>query len=190
MLIFYLLHRGTKQDSSRGLFLLLAIEWAICGALFFGTLMSGHHWVGWVGAGLFIAGGMFYAGLAASSFPPHFKWGNDRQTALSVGIMSLAFIVYPLVLMLTERTVTYSLMPGSIVLMSLGVMVSARPAPRFHLFVPALIFALLSPLAVAWWYVWEDALILPAAGIVLAYYFRVRRKLSGTQSKDTVRFDF
>ena len=190
MLIFYLLHRGTKQDSSRGVFLLLAIEWAICGMLFFGTLMTREHWVGWVGAGIFVAGGLFYGGLAASRFPPHFKWRNDGQTWLSVGIMGLAFVVYPLILLLTGRTVTYSLMPGSIALMSLGVMVSARPAPRFHLLIPALIYASVTPLTFAWWGVWEDALILPAAGLSLVYYLRVRKKLQSAPTKDTVRFDF
>ncbi|MHC4841744.1 MAG: DUF6064 family protein, partial [Planctomycetota bacterium] len=135
MLIFYLLHRGTKQDSSRGVFLLLAVEWAICGALFFATLMTRHHWIGWVGAGVFIGGGLYYGSLAASRFPPHFKWRSDAQTWLSVSIMTLAFVVYPLILLLTGRTVTYSLMPGSIALMSLGVVVSARPAPKFLLLV-------------------------------------------------------
>ncbi|MBE7490405.1 MAG: hypothetical protein HS108_01375 [Planctomycetes bacterium] len=194
LLIFALLRRGTKQDTSRGVLLLLAAEWAMVGALFFLNVMAPVHWLGTLGGVTFLLGGLFYAGAASRSFPPHFHWRRDNPSMLSFLITAFSVIGYPGVSWALGReypqVLTYSLMPGSVVLLTLGVLMSARPAPRLVLLLPALAIALVSPLTVILWRVWEDLAILPLALLAFAGWWRWRGKLEGAPTKDTIRFDF
>lgn len=194
LLIFAMLRRGTKQDTSRGVLLLLAVEWAVVGVLFFLREMGNVHWIGNVLGVLFLLVSMFYAGAASRSFPPHFHWRTDNPSLLSFLITAIAVIGYPGFSWALGHeypaVMTYSLMPGSVVLLTLGVCVSARPAPRLILMVPALVVALMAPLNVILFEVWEDLIIVPLALLALAGWYKWRGKLDGTPTKDTIRFDF
>lgn len=194
LLIFALLRRGTKQDTSRGVLLLLGAEWGVVGVLFFLNVVARAHWIGTVAAVFYLLTGIFYAGAASRSFPPHFHWRADNPSLLSFFITTVSVIGYPAFSIALGRqypaVMTYSLMPGSVALLTLGVLVSARPAPRLWLMVPALIVALWSPLNVVFWRVWEDLVVLPMALIAVAAWWKWRDKLEGAPVKDTIRFDF
>lgn len=194
LLIFVLLRRGTKQDTSRGVLLLLAAEWAVVGVLFFLNVMARVHWIGTVAGIGFLMAALFYAGAASRSFPPHFHWRTDNPSLLSFLIVAVSVIGYPGFSWALGReypaVLTYSLMPGPVVLLTLGVLVSARPAPRLLLMLPPLLIALVSPMTLLLWGLWEDALLLPLAGLALAGWWKWRGKLEGAPTKDTIRFDF
>ncbi len=194
LLIFALLRRGTKQDTSRGVLLLLGAEWAAVGLLFFLNVMGRVHWLGTVAGVMYLIAGIFYAGAASRSFPPHFHWRADNQSYLSFLVTAISVIGYPGFSWALGReypaVMTYSLMPGSVALLSLGVCLSARPAPRLWLMAPAVLVALWSPLNVILWQVWEDVLLLPCAVVAVAAWLIWRRKLTATPTKDTIRFDF
>lgn len=194
LLIFALLRRGTKQDTSRGVLLLLASEWAVVGVLFFLREMGNVHWLGNFIGVLFLFVSLFYAGAASRSFPPHFHWRNDNPSLVSFLITAISVIGYPGFSWALGReypaVMTYSLMPGSVALLTLGVCVSARPAPRLILMVPALAVAVLSTLNVIFFQVWEDLVMVPMALLSFAAWWKWRGKLDGAPTKDTIRFDF
>jgi len=194
LLIFALLLRGTKQDTSRGVLLLLAAEWGVVGVLFYLNVMARTHWIGTAAGVFFLASCLFYAVAAARSFPPHFQWRPDPPSMISFGITTASALGYPMFSLLLGRSyphvMTYSLMPGSVSLLTLGVLVSARPAPRLWLMIPPLIVALFSPLAVFGWRVWEDMIHLPLAVLAIGCWWAWRKKLEGAPTKDTIRFDF
>jgi len=194
LLIFAMLRRGTKQDTSRGVLLLLSAEWAVVGVFFYLNVMGRVHWVGNVLGIGFLLGALFYAGAASRSFPPHFHWRTDNPSLLSFLVTTIGVIGYPGFSWALGReypaVMTYSLMPGSVVLMTFGVLLSGRPAPRLVLMIPALAFAVLSPLNAIFWGVWEDLIILPLALAAVAAWFAWRGKFEGAPTKDTIRFDF
>lgn len=194
LLIFALVRRGTKQDTSRGVLLLLGAEWGVVGVLFFFNVMGRVHWVGNLLGGLYLAAGLFYAGAAARSFPPHFHWRADNPSLLSFFVTTVSVIGYPGFSWALGReypnVMTYSLMPGSVALLTLGVILSGRPAPRLALMIPALVVAALSPVTVFFMGVWEDTVLLPLALLAVFGWWRWRGKLDGAPTKDTIRFDF
>jgi hypothetical protein len=194
LLIFALLLRGTKQDTSRGVLLLLGAEWGVVGVLFFLNVMARSHWVGSVLGIFYLAACLFYAGAAARSFPPHFHWRADTPSFVSFAITAASAVLYPLFSLALGRSyphvMTYSLMPGPVALLTLGVLMSARPAPRVWLMVPPLVIAALSPVAVFAWGVWEDLLLMPPAIVSVICWLAWRKKLEGAPTKDTIRFDF
>lgn len=81
-------------------------------------------------------------------------------------------------------------MPGSVAVLSLGVLLAARPAPRLLLLVPPLLWIMTAPFSIWRWGLWEDAALplLGAMGVAGSLLWRSR--LSGLDVKDTVRFDF
>jgi hypothetical protein len=194
LLIFVLLLRGTKQDTSRGVLLLLGAEWAMVGVLFFFNIVVREHWIGYVCGAGFLAAGLFYAIAASYSFPPHFRWRRDNPSLVSIFITAFGIMGYPGLSWLLGRhyplVTTYGLMPGSVALLTLGVLVSARPAPRLWLMIPPLGLALLSPLSIWWWQMWEDFALIPLAVIAVIAWLKWRSKLEGAPTKDTIRFDF
>jgi hypothetical protein len=194
LLIFALLLRGTKQDTSRGVLLLLGAEWGVVAVLFFFNVMAKSHWVGSALGVFYLAACLFYAGAAARSFPPHFHWRADAPSFVSFAITAASAIGYPLFSLLLGRVyphvMTYSLMPGPVALLTLGVLMSARPAPRLWLMIPALVIAALSPVAVFSWGIWEDLLQVPLAAVAVGCWLAWRKKLEGAPTKDTIRFDF
>lgn len=194
LLIFVLLLRGTKQDTSRGVLLLLAAEWAMIGVLFFFNIMATVHWVGHVAGAVCVAAGIYYAVAASFSFPPHFHWRRDNPTLVSLFIVAFGAIGYPGVSWLLGReypaVTTYGLMPGSVSLITLGVAVAARPGPRFWMMVPPLIFALTSFATIAWWDIYEDYALLPCMLLALWGWKLWHSKNTEAPTKDTIRFDF
>lgn len=194
LLIFAILLRGTKQDTSRGVLLLLGIEWGVVGVLFFFNVMAREHWLGTVLGAFYLAACLFYAGAASRSFPPHFHWRADAPSFVSFSIVASSALGYPLLSILLgggyPDVMTYSLMPGPVALLTLGVLVCARPAPRLWLMVPPIIVALLCPLAAIAWGTWEDLMQPPLAVVAVACWFVWRKKLEGAPTKDTIRFDF
>jgi hypothetical protein len=194
LLIFALLLRGTKQDTSRGVLLLLGAEWAVVGVLFFFNFMANIHWVGYVGGTFYLAAGLYYAVGASRSFPPHFRWRRDNVTWLSVSITGFGILAYPGLSLLIGRSypgvTTYGLMPGSVALLTLGVVLSSRPGPRLWLLLPPLLATLFSPFSILWWSVWEDYVLLPLGLIGFVFWARWRKKNVGAPTKDTIRFDF
>lgn len=194
LLIFALLRRGTKQDTSRGVLLLLSAEWAIVGVFYFLNVVGDVHWVGTVGGILFVFAALFYAGAASRSFPPHFHWRADNPSLLSFLIVAISVVGYPGFSWALGReypaVTTFSLMPGSVALLTLGVCMSARPAPRLHLLVPPLLVVLLAPLTVIAWGVWEDLVLIPLGLLAALAWWKWRGKLEGAPTKDTIRFDF
>jgi drug/metabolite transporter superfamily protein YnfA len=194
LLIFYLLRRGTKQDTSRGVLLLLAAEWAMVGVLFFLNVMAEHSWLGYVGGGFFIGAALLYAVGASRSFPPHFRWRGDNPTLLSVAVIVIGIIGYPLLSWLADRqfpaVTTYGLMPGAVVMLTLGVVMAARPGPRLWLMIPPLIYVLLTPLMLYWWGLWEDLVLLPCGVMAVLAWVLWRGKNTEAPTKDTIRFDF
>jgi len=194
LLIFFLLRRGTKQDTSRGVLLLLAAEWGMVGVLFYLGVMADATWVGYVGGVLFVAGAVFYAVAASFSFPPHFRWRGDNPTLLSVAVIVIGIIGYPLLSWIAGRhfpaVTTYGLMPGAVVMLTLGVGMAARPGPRLWLLVPPLLFVLFTPLTLYWWGLWEDLVLLPCAVMACVSWFLWRGKNTQAPTKDTIRFDF
>lgn len=194
LLIFILLRRGTKQDTSRGVLLLLAAEWAMVGVLFFFIVMGDVHWVGYVAGGVCIATALYFAVSASLAFPPHFHWRADNPTLLSLLVIAFGVLGYPGVSWLLGReypaVTTYGLMPGSVALLTLGVALSARPGPRLWMMAPALFFMLISVATILWWKVWEDYALLPAAVLGMWAWKRWHRKNLEAPTKDTIRFDF
>lgn len=194
LLIFILLLRGTKQDTSRGVLLLLGAKWALVGVIFFLNFVVKRHWVGYVGGGLFVASGIYYAVAASSSFPPHFRWRRDNPTLVSLFITSWSILGLPGVSWLLGReypfVTSYSLMPTSIALFTLGVAISARPAPRLWLMIPPLIVTAMSALTIFWWQLWEDLALLPLSAAAVVAWLIWRKKMKGAPTKDTIRFDF
>lgn len=194
LLIFVLLIRGTRQDTSRGVLLLLAAEWGIVGVLFFLLHLARAHPLGYVCGGFFIASSVFYAASAARAFPPQFHWKPDSQSWLSVSVVAFGVFAYPALSWLLGRgfpaTTTYSLGPGSVAIFTMGVALAARPAPRLLLVIPPLLWTMTAPLSIWLWGLYEDA-ALPAVGVAgMAGTMIWRWKLEGLQVKDTVRFDF
>lgn len=194
LLIFVLLLRGTKQDTSRGVLLLLGAEWAMVGALLFFNVVTAAHWIGYLGGACFLAGGLFYAVAASYSFPPHFRWRRDNPSLASIFVTAFGILGYPGISWVLGReypaVTTYGLMPGAVAVLTLGVLISARPAPRLWLMIPPLLLALLSPLSIWWWQLWEDLTLLPLAAIAVGAWLKWRSKLAGAPTKDTIRFDF
>ena len=194
LLVFLLLGRGTKQDTSRGVLLLLAAEWGTVGVLFFLVTLRPMHWGGSVGAAVFLAGAMYYAILATRSYPPHFRWRNDAASWLSLVILSFGIFGYPALSWIFGRTypavTSYGLMPGSVAFLTLGVAVSARPAPFLKILMPALIVAAVSPLTVWLWGLWEDVSLTLMGMLALGAWLQWRNKLTREVPKDTIRFDF
>lgn len=194
LLIFMFLLRGTKQDTSRGVLLLLAAEWALVGSLFFLNIVAPKYWIGIIPGVFYVGAGLFYAAAASRSFPPHFHWRNDRASFVSLSITALGVLGYPGITWLLGRpwvsATTHGLTPGAVALLTLGVLMSGRPAPRIWLMVPPLVVALISPWFVVGWRLWEDAVLLPAGILAFASWVRWRWKLEGAPTKDTIRFDF
>jgi len=194
LLIFVLLLRGTKQDTSRGVLLLLGAEWAMVGVLFFFNIMTGAHWIGYLGGAAFLLAGLYYAVAASYSFPPHFRWRRDNPSLVSLLITAIGVVGYPGFSWVLGRdypyVTTYGLMPGSVTLLTMGVMVSARPAPRLWLLLPPMLVALSSVLTIWWWQLWEDLVLLPMAVLALVAWLKWRSKLQEAPTKDTIRFDF
>ncbi|MCB9894040.1 MAG: hypothetical protein H6839_06320 [Planctomycetes bacterium] len=194
LLIFALLLRGTKQDTSRGTLLLIGAEWAMVGVLFFFNIMANLHWLGYVGGAAFLAAGLYYAVAASHSFPPHFRWRRDNPSLVSIFITAFAVVGYPGISWALSReypfVTTYGLMPGSVALLTLGVAISARPAPRLWLLVPPMLVALSSVLTILWWQLWEDLALIPLALLATLAWLKWRSKLEGAPTKDTIRFDF
>ena len=194
LLVFVLLIRGTRQDTSRGVLLLLAAEWGIVGVLFFLMHMARVHPLGYVGGALFVASAVYYAAVASRAFPPQFHWRTDAQSWLSLAVVATGIFVYPALSFFLGRiypaTTTYGLMPGSVAVLTLGVLLSARPAPRLWLLLPPLIWTLSAPFTIWLWGLWED-FALPLVGLVgILGALLWRTKLEGLTVKDTVRFDF
>jgi hypothetical protein len=194
LLIFALLRRGTKQDTSRGVLLLLASEWAMVGVLFFFKIVGEAHWVGFAMGSLFVAAGLYYAGAASLAFPPHFHWRRDNPTLASFLVVAIATIGYPGISWALGRTypavTTFGLMPGAVALLTLGVAMAARPGPRLWLIVPPLLSGALMQMTVVWWQVWEDLSLLGCGVIAFLAWRRWRDKNESTPTKDTIRFDF
>lgn len=194
LFIFLLLRRSTRQDTSRGVLLLLAAEWGIVAVLFFMTYVGKLHPVGYFLGGLFLSGGLFYAGAASRAFPPHFFWTRDLQTWLSLGIALGGIFGYPLIGWIFKRefpaSISYGLMPGSVTMLTLSVLLSARPAPKLAVMMPAFLWSLTPVLTIWWWGTWEDALLLVAGIVSLVATLKWRHKLEGAPVKDTLRFDF
>jgi len=194
LLIFVLLLRGTKQDTSRGALLLIGAEWAMVGVLFFFNIVTSAHWIGYVGGAAFLLAGLYYAVAASHSFPPHFRWRRDNPSLLSLLITAIGVLGYPGISWALGReyphVTTYGLMPGSVALLTMGVVLSARPAPRLWLLIPPLGVALSSVLSIWWWQLWEDFVLLPAAVMAFLGWLKWRKKLEGAPTKDTIRFDF
>jgi hypothetical protein len=194
LLVFVMLIRGTRQDTSRGVLLLLAAEWGIVGVLFFLMNLARVHVIGYVGAAFFIGTAIFYAASAARAFPPQFHWKPDGQSWLSVCIIAFGVFAYPALSWLLGRvfpaTTTYSLSPSSVAIFTMGVALASRPAPRLWLVLPPLIWMLTAPFSIWLWGLYED-FALPGIGIAgIAGTMIWRWKLEGMQVKDTVRFDF
>ncbi len=194
LLIFLLLRRGTKQDTSRGVLLLLAAEWAMVGVLFFFKMVGPLHWVGYAIGATFVAGGLYYAGAASLAFPPHFHWRKDNATLLSFLMVAVGTIGYPGLSWALGRSypsvTTFGLMPGAVVLLTLGVATAARPGPRLWMLVPALALALLMQFTVVWWLVWEDLAVAGCAAIAFWAWLKWHGKNESAPTKDTIRFDF
>ena len=194
LLIFVLLLRGTKQDTSRGVLLLLGAEWAMVGVLFFYYIMTNMHWLGYLGGSVYLGGGLYYAVAASHSFPPHFRWRRDNPSLASIFVTAFAVIGSPGISWAIGReypsVTTYGLMPGSVALLTMGVAISARPAPRLWLLVPPLLVAMSSVLTIWWWQLWEDFALLPLSVIAVVSWLKWRSKLEGAPTKDTIRFDF
>ncbi|GIK51747.1 MAG: hypothetical protein HUU03_09765 [Planctomycetaceae bacterium] len=194
LLVFVLLIRGTRQDTSRGVLLLLASQWGIVGVLFFLLHLAKVHILGYAGAAFFVASAVYYAALASRPFPPQFHWKPDAQSWLSVMALAFGIFGYPALSFALGRgypaTLTYGLMPGSVAVLSLGVLLAARPAPRLLLLVPPLLWIMTAPFSIWRWGLWEDAALplLGAMGVAGSLLWRSR--LSGLDVKDTVRFDF
>ncbi len=194
LLVFVMLIRGTRQDTSRGVLLLLAAEWGIVGVLFFLMHLARAHPIGYVGAAFFIISAIFYATSAARAFPPQFHWKPDGQSWLSVCIVAFGVFAYPALSWLLGRvfpaTTTYSLGPSSVAIFTMGVALASRPAPRLWLVLPPLAWTLTAPFSIWLWGLYED-FALPCIGIAgIAGAMIWRWKLEGLQVKDTVRFDF
>jgi hypothetical protein len=194
LLIFVLLRRGTKQDTSRGVLLLLASEWAMVGVLFFFKIVADVHWVGYAMGGAFVATGLYYAGAASLAFPPHFHWRRDNPTLISFLIVAIATIGYPGLSWALGRTypsvTTFGLMPGAVALLTLGVATRARPGPRLWLIVPPLIVALVMQVSVFWWRIWEDLALVGCGAIAFVAWRMWHGKNESAPTKDTIRFDF
>jgi hypothetical protein len=194
LLIFILLLRGTKQDTSRGVLLLIGAEWAMVGVIFFFNFMVDRHWIGYVGGGLFVASGIYYAVAASHSFPPHFRWRRDNPTLVSLFITAWSILGLPGISWLIGReypfVTSYGLMPTSVAMLTLGVSISARPAPRLWLMIPPLIVTALTVLSILWWQLWEDLALFPLAAAAIVAWLKWRKKLEGAPTKDTIRFDF
>lgn len=194
LFIFVLLRRGTRQDTSRGVLLLLAAEWGIVGVLLFLLYIGPLHPLGYLAGGIFLAVGVFYAGAASRAFPPHFYWTRDFQTWLSLGIAATSIFGYPLLSWALGRnfpgSLSYGLTPGSVAMLTLAVLLSARPAPRLAISVPALLWSATAVLSIMWWGLWEDVLLLVSGVWSLAATLKWRHKLEGAPVKDTLRFDF
>ena len=194
LLIFALLLRGTKQDPSRGTLLLLGAAWAMVGVLFFFNIMANLLWLGYLGGAAFLGAGLYYAVAASHSFPPHFRWRRDNPSLVSILITAIAVVGYPGFSWALSReyplVTTYGLMPGSVALLTMGVAISARPAPRLWLLIPPVLVALSSVFSIWWWDLWEDLVLIPAALLALAAWLKWRSKLEGAPTKDTIRFDF
>ncbi|MBP9891510.1 MAG: hypothetical protein KBG84_06350 [Planctomycetes bacterium] len=194
LLVFVMLIRGTRQDTSRGVLLLLAAEWGIVGVLFFLLHMARAHPLGYVCAAFFITSAIFYAASAARAFPPQFHWKPDGQSWLSVCVVAFGVFAYPALSWLLGRgfpaTTTYSLGPGSVAIFTMGVALAARPAPRLWMVLPPLIWTMTAPFTIWLWGLYED-FALPGIGVIgIAGILTWRWKLEGMQVKDTVRFDF
>lgn len=194
LLIFALLLRGTKQDTSRGVLLLLGSEWAMVGVLFWYNFVADVHWVGNVAGSFYLAAGLYYAVGASRSFPPHFRWRRDNTTLVSLTITAIGILGYPGISWVIGReypaVTTYGLMPGSVALLTLGVTLSSRPGPRLWLLLPPLLVALLSPFSILWWEVWEDYILLPLGLIGFVAWAKWHKKNKDAPTKDTIRFDF
>jgi hypothetical protein len=194
LLILVLLQRGTKQDTSRGVLLLLSAEWAMVGVLFFFRTVAEEHWVGYLGGAVFVAAGLYYAIAASFPFPPHFHWRRDNVTLVSFFIVAFGAVGYPGLSWLLGRSYpavsTYGLMPGAVALLTLGVAVAARPGPRIWLMIPPLLIALLVPLTVFWWRVWEDLAALVCVIAAVVAWIKWRDRSQSPPMKDTIRFDF
>lgn len=194
LLIFVLLRRGTRQDTSRGVLLLLAAEWAMVGVLLFINIVAKQHWVGIAAGAFFIGSGLFYAAAASLSFPPHFHWRMDNPSLLSLTMVAIAIMGYPALSWILGReypaVTTYGLMPSSVAMLTLGVLMSARPGPRLWLLLPPLLVAFAAPLTIWWWELWEDFMLPPLAMLALLGWARWRKKNKEAPSKDTIRFDF
>jgi hypothetical protein len=194
LLIFFLLRRGTKQDTSRGVLLLLAAEWGLVGALFFFNVMAKSSWIGYAGGAFFMASGIYYAAAASFSFPPHFRWRRDNPTLLSLAILVVGILGYPLLSWVAGRhfpaVTTHGLMPGAVAMLTLGVAVAARPGPRLWMLVPPLLFVLFAPVMLYWWRLWEDLVLLPCGVIAAIAWILWHKKNTKVPTKDTIRFDF
>lgn len=195
LLIFLLLRRGTKQDTSRGVLLLLAAQWGTVGALFFLMhMVDKSPAAGWTGAAVFLAGGLYFAAMASKQYPPHFHWRNDPVSWVSGAVTLAAVLGYPLLGWVLGRSypvsTAYGLMPGTTATFAVGVLLTARPAPRLKLLMPSLAWLPATVLCVWWWGLWEELLLAPAAGAALLVWWRLRQALSSEPTKDTIRFDF
>lgn len=194
LLVFILLIRGTRQDTSRGVLLLLAAEWGIVGVLFFLLHLARLHPVGYLCAIFFVLSAVFFAASAARAFPPQFHWKPDAQSWLSVSVVAFGVFGYPALSWLLGRTfpatTAYSLGPGSVAIFTMGVALSARPAPRLWMVLPPLVWTMTAPFSIWLWGLYED-FALPGVGVAgIAGVMVWRWKLEGMQVKDTVRFDF
>lgn len=194
LLIFALLLRGAKQDTSRGVLLLLGAEWAMVGVLFWFNMVAKVHWIGFAAGAVFLAAGLYYAVGASRSFPPHFRWRRDNTTLLSLSVTAFGILGYPGVSWILGRSypavTTYGLMPGSVALLTLGVALSARPGPRLWLLGPPLLVTLLSPFSILWWDIWEDYALLPLGLVAFVAWAKWHKKNVDAPTKDTIRFDF
>lgn len=194
LLVFILLIRGTRQDTSRGVLLLLAAEWGIVGVLFFLLHLARLHPVGYLCAIFYVLSAVFFAASAARAFPPQFHWKPDAQSWLSVSVVAFGVFGYPALSWLLGRsfpaTTAYSLGPGSVAIFTMGVALSARPAPRLWMVLPPLVWTMTAPFSIWLWGLYED-FALPGVGVAgIAGVMVWRWKLEGMQVKDTVRFDF
>lgn len=194
LLIFVLLRRGTRQDTSRGVLLLLSVQWGIVAVLFFFLRVAQVHWIGYIGGVMYVAVCVYYAVAATKNFPTHFQWRNDVQSRLSLLTVGYATVGYPLSSYLFGRVYpnmhSLALFPGSVALLTLGVVMAARPAPKLALIGPAMFVLFLSPLNFVFWDLVEDAALPAFALIALVGYLRWRKSLTAPVSKDTIRFDF
>lgn len=194
LLIFILLLRGAKQDTSRGVLLLLGAEWAMVGVMFCLNIVLDRHWVGYVGGGVFVASGLYYAIAASFSFPPHFRWRRDNPTLVSLLITAWSILGLPGFSWLIGRdypfVTTYGLMPVSVAMLTFGVAISARPAPRLWLMLPPLLVTALSVITLIWWQLWEEIALFLAAALAIGAWLVWRKKLTEAPTKDTIRFDF
>ena len=194
LLVFILLIRGTRQATSRGVLLLLAAEWGIVGVLFFLLHLARLHPVGYLCAIFYVLSAVFFAASAARAFPPQFHWKPDAQSWLSVSVVAFGVFGYPALSWLLGRTfpatTAYSLGPGSVAIFTMGVALSARPAPRLWMVLPPLVWTMTAPFSIWLRGLYED-FALPGVGVAgIAGVMVWRWKLEGMQVKDTVRFDF